>query len=454
MKKTRFNIYFPVLYYLGELFVIVFLTQLMLYYTFTKFSYVNVLFIGFWFLISILFKSHVLGRDISKFKLVQSTLKNLFFFSGFVSILNLLFFNFKFYLITIFFAASLFYFLMLLYRLTVDTILKKYRAFGGNILRCLIIGNNEHGSSLYNEIIKHPELGYRSDGIFTYNSIKKSKHAPFLGKFVDLEESYIKMFDRIYFSSKLKIKSQEKIIKIADDLNVKVSSIPDLPYYDFKNFFISKISTVPYISINKLPLDNSFNVLSKRAFDVVFSSLVILFILSWMIPLVGLFIKFSSKGPVLFVQKRDGFKGITFNCFKFRTMVVNKISDVKMADDNDTRLTKIGRFLRLSTLDEMPQFINVLLGDMSIVGPRPHPVNLNKQYSNDIINFNKRHRFKPGVTGLSQSLGYSGFIKSSQDMSDRVKMDIFYFKKWSLLLDFKIVFKTTGILLNGIFKRA
>jgi len=454
MRKTRFNIYFPVLYYLGELFVIVFLTQLMLYYTFTKFSYVNVLFIGFWFLISILFKSHVLGRDISKFKLVQSTLKNLFFFSGFVSILNLLFFNFKFYLITIFFAASLFYFLMLLYRLTVDTILEKYRATGGNILRCLIIGNNEHGSSLYNEIIKHPELGYRSDGIFTYNSIKKSKHAPFLGKFVDLEESYIKMFDRIYFSSKLKIKSQEKIIKIADDLNVKVSSIPDLPYYDFKNFFISKISTVPYISINKLPLDNSFNVFSKRVFDVVFSSLVILFILSWMIPLVGLFIKFSSKGPVLFVQKRDGYKGITFNCFKFRTMVVNKISDVKMADDNDTRLTKIGRFLRLSTLDEMPQFINVLLGDMSIVGPRPHPVNLNKQYSDDIINFNKRHRFKPGITGLSQSLGYSGFIKSTQDMSNRVKMDIFYYKNWSLLLDFKIIFKTAGILINGIFKKA
>ena len=135
-------------------------------------------------------------------------------------------------------------------------------------------------------------------------------------------------------------------------------------------------------------------------------------------------------------------------------MVVNKISDVKMADDNDTRLTKIGRFLRLSTLDEMPQFINVLLGDMSIVGPRPHPVNLNKQYSNDIINFNKRHRFKPGITGLSQSLGYSGFIKSTQDMSHRVKMDIFYYKNWSLLLDFKIIFKTAGILFNGIFKKA
>ena len=454
MRKTRFNIYFPILYYLGELFVIVFSTQLMLYYTFTKFSYINVLFIGFWFLISILFKSHVLGRDISKFKLVQSTLKSLFFFTGFVSILNLLFFQLEFYLTTIFFAVSLFYFLMLLYRLTVDTILEKYRATGGNILKCLIIGNNEHGSSLFKEIVKHPELGYRSDGIYTYNSNKKSKSIPFLGKFVDLDESYIKKFDRIYFSSKLKIKSQEKIIQIADNLNIKVSSIPDLAYYDIKNFFISKISTVPYISINKLPLDNPFNVFSKRVFDVVFSSLVIIFILSWMIPLFGLFIKFNSKGPVLFVQKREGYKGYSFNCFKFRSMVVNSVSETKMADDNDNRLTKFGKFLRLSTLDEMPQFINVLLGDMSIVGPRPHPISLNKQYREDIINFNKRHRFKPGLTGLAQSMGYSGFIASTQDMSGRVKLDVFYYKNWSLFLDFKIVFKTAGILINGILKRA
>ena len=454
MKNSRFNIYFPVLYYLGELFVIVFSTQFMLYYTFTKFSYVNLLFISFWFLISIIFKSHVLGRDISKFKLIKSTLKSLFFFSGFISILNLLFFELKFSLTTILFAASLFYFLMLLYRLTVDTVLEKYRAFGGNILNCLIIGNNDHGSSLYNEIIKHPELGYRSHGIFSYNSIKKSKSIPFLGKFTDLEESYIREFDRIYFSSKLRIKYQEEIIKIADNLNIQAGSIPDLPYYDFKNFFISKISTVPYVSINALPLDNTFNIISKRIFDIVFSSLVMVFILSWMIPLFGLFIKISSEGPILFVQKRDGFKGNVFNCFKFRTMVKNSVSETKMANDNDNRLTKFGRFLRLSTLDEMPQFINVFFGDMSIVGPRPHPVSLNKQYSSDINNFNKRHRFKPGITGLAQCNGYSGFIYSTQDMSDRVKMDIFYFKNWSLLLDFKIVFKTVGILINGILKRA
>ena len=122
-----------------------------------------------------------------------------------------------------------------------------------------------------------------------------------------------------------------------------------------------------------------------------------------------------------------------------------------MADDNDLRLTKFGKFLRLSTLDEMPQFINVFLGDMSIVGPRPHPLNLNKEFESRVAGFKKRHRFKPGVTGLAQSMGYSGSISSAQDMNERVKMDIFYFKNWNLVLDVKIIFRTAKILFNGVF---
>ncbi|MDB4164154.1 exopolysaccharide biosynthesis polyprenyl glycosylphosphotransferase [Flavobacteriaceae bacterium] len=452
MIKKRFNTYFPFIYYSGELFVILFSTQIMLYYTFTKWSYINIFFIAFWFLISIVFKSHVIGRDISKIKLIKSTLKSLFFFSGFVSILNLLFYRMEFFLTTIIFSASIFYFLMLLYRLTVDAVLEKYRTTGGNILKCLIIGDNDHSSSLYNEIIKHPELGYRCDGICTYNSKNKPSSIPFLGKFTDFEKSFISQYDRIYFSSKLKIKSQENIIKIADNLNINANSIPDLAFYDYKNFFISKISTVPYISINDLPLDNLFNVITKRIFDIIFSFFVIVFILSWMIPLFGLIIKLNSRGPILFSQTREGYKGSFFNCFKFRSMIVNLESDTKMADDNDKRLTKFGKFLRLSTLDEMPQFINVFLGDMSIVGPRPHPLNLNKEFESRVAGFKKRHRFKPGITGLAQSMGYSGFISSAQDMNERVKMDIFYFKNWNLVLDVKIIFRTVKILFKGLFK--
>ena len=271
MKKTRFSFYFPILYYFGEFLVIFLSTHIMLAYTFTKWTYVNNLFISFWFLISIGLKSHVVGRDIKKWNLIKSTLKSLFLFSGFVSILNLLFYRMEFYLFTIIIAAALFYFLMLLYRLTVDTILEKYRATGGNILRCLIIGNNNQVSQLYDEILKFPELGYRANGVYTYNSKSKLNSAPHLGKFIDLDESFIKEHDRIFFSQKIKLKTQEKIIEIADKLNIKISSIPDLAFYDYKNFFISKISTVPYISINKLPLDNVFNLYVKRSFDILFS---------------------------------------------------------------------------------------------------------------------------------------------------------------------------------------
>jgi putative colanic acid biosynthesis UDP-glucose lipid carrier transferase len=169
-------------------------------------------------------------------------------------------------------------------------------------------------------------------------------------------------------------------------------------------------------------------------------------------PLLGLIIKIASKGPVFFIQKREGHRGKIFECIKFRTMILNEESDITMADDNDKRLTKFGKFLRLSTLDEMPQFINVFFGDMSIVGPRPHPVRLNEEYRNKILKFNKRHRYKPGITGLSQISGYSGFISSLNDMNKRVKTDIFYFKNWSFLLDLKIIFKTFLIMAKGVLR--
>jgi len=452
MRNNKFKTYFPILYYFGEFLVIFLSTQLMLSYTFSKWTFLNNLFIFLWFLVSIGFKSHVIGRDIRKVKLIRSSLKSLFFFSGLSSILNLLFFELQFSLSTIIIAATLFYFLMLLYRLTVDTILEKYRATGGNILKCLIIGNNDHGSNLYNEILKFPELGFRAKGIYSYNKKNKPNSVAYLGSFKDLSDDQISQFDRIFFSNKISLKSQENIVLKADKLNIKVSYIPDLVFYDYKNFFISKISTVPYVSINNLPLDNKVNFYTKRIFDIIFSFFVIIFILSWMIPLFGIIIKMSSKGPALFIQKREGFKGKVFNCLKFRTMVVNRLSDTKMADDDDKRLTKFGRFLRLSTLDEMPQFINVFLGDMSIVGPRPHPLNLNKDYREKVLNFQKRHRFKPGITGLSQVSGYSGFISSLNDMNKRVKTDVFYFKNWSFLLDLKIIFKTFLIVAKGVLR--
>ena len=444
MFKTRFNTYFPFLYYLGEFFVILFCSKVMLYLTFSIWNVYNYLFIVFWFVMSLIFRSHVLGRGIELLSLVKSTLESLFFFSGLIAIFNLFFFNFQFQLSTLAIAITLFYFLMLSYRLSLNLVLEKYRGFGGNILRCMIVGYNSHGVHLYEELIKFPEFGYRSSGLFTFDSkvTKKINNITFQGKIIDLDDSIFKKYDIIFFSEKLSFNQQDYLVKKADEHNLKVNSIPDLVNYDVKNFFISKISSVPYISINKLPLDNLYNQILKRTFDIIFSLLVSVLFLSWMIPIIGLLIKLNSKGPIFFIQKREGYKNSFFNCIKFRTMVVNSQSDSKWADDNDNRLTKIGRVLRLSALDEMPQFLNVLMGDMSVVGPRPHPINLNKEYQSKINKFNKRHRFKPGITGLAQAKGFSGFISGIVDMRERVRMDVFYFKNWSIVMDVKIVIMT------------
>ena len=443
-KKSRFQSYFPLLYYFGELMVILLATEIMLLITYTSWSYLNTVFIAFWFLFSISSKFHVLGRGIKNSKLVMSTFKSLFFFTGSVAVINMMFYNMQFQFLTLTIATFLFYFLMLSYRLFVNYILGRYRAYGGNILKCMIVGINSHGLDLYNEILKYPEFGYRASGIYGYSKrpAKKGSDFPFLGKLKSQNDDIYKNFDVIFFSEQLPYEIQSFLLAKANHFNLKANVIPELVEYDFNNFFIKKIESVPYININRLPLDGLFNQFLKRTFDIIFSSIIIIFILSWMIPVFGLLIRISSKGPVFFTQKREGLKGTYFDCLKFRTMVLNSQADSKWADDNDVRLTKIGKLMRLTALDEMPQFINVLFGDMSVVGPRPHPVNLNKEYENILVDFNKRHRFKPGITGLAQAKGYSGFISGFSDMRDRVKMDIFYFKNWSIFLDFKIVVMT------------
>jgi len=241
---------------------------------------------------------------------------------------------------------------------------------------------------------------------------------------------------------KSQIRSKKEIIQECDLNLVKVRILPELVNYQFKNFFISKLIDIPVIEINELPLDKLYNRVLKRIFDIVISSFVIVFILSWLIPLFGLIIKLQSKGPILFTQSRNGENGIPFKCFKFRSMIINKQSDKVFADHNDKRLTKFGRFIRITALDELPQFINVFTGDMSIIGPRPHPILLNKEYERKIEKFNKRHQFKPGITGLAQINGFRGKIKTHSDMNSRVKLDRYYFKNWSFYFDLKIFFLT------------
>jgi len=194
--------------------------------------------------------------------------------------------------------------------------------------------------------------------------------------------------------------------------------------------------------IKKKPLKKSLNGVLKRTFDIAFSGLILVFFLSWMFPLFALIIKLQSSGPVIYKQLREGKDGVHFLCFKFRTMHLNGESDSSWTKLNDPRVTKFGVFLRRTSLDEFPQFLNVFLGQMSVVGPRPHPIKLNDTYRDSIQKFSLRHKARPGVTGLSQMKGYRGSITHYHQMNSRVKLDRFYIRSWTFLLDLKIILLT------------
>jgi putative colanic acid biosynthesis UDP-glucose lipid carrier transferase len=195
----------------------------------------------------------------------------------------------------------------------------------------------------------------------------------------------------------------------------------------------------------------SFYLTCKRGLDVLISLLVIVFLLSWLLPILAIIIKLDSRGPVFFIQKRVGFLGKTFRCFKLRTMIVNSVSDQMQATSDDPRITRLGKFLRITSLDEFPQFINVLLGDMSIVGPRPHMHKDNADFSQVVENYRFRYLVKPGITGMAQVKGYRGPALDFYSIFHRYQWDAFYIRNANLSLDFKVIRLTAVQILKSIF---
>lgn len=214
----------------------------------------------------------------------------------------------------------------------------------------------------------------------------------------------------------------------------------------------NNLLSITAFSVNGLsPTQYTFFDFAKRCFDIVFSFLIIFFVLSWLLPLIAVLIKVSSKGPAFFRQKRTGFNGNEFYCYKLRTMLMNVEADVKQADNNDSRTTKLGRFLRNTNIDELPQFFNVLMGDMSVVGPRPHMVYHTIQFSKQIKEYNLRLFVKPGVTGLAQIKGWRGPTPATRHIYKRVQLDVYYVKHRGVLLDTYILFATIGSVINSFY---
>ena len=240
------------------------------------------------------------------------------------------------------------------------------------------------------------------------------------------------------------------IFREAEMAKVRINLIPTIVQNNFYEYDLSYVETQPVLAPAKFPLDQLSNYILKRTFDIIFSLFILVFVFSWLYPLVALLIKLDSPGPVFFKQKRYGFHDQVFLCYKFRTMVVNKDSATKTTAVNDNRITKLGKFLRKSSIDEFPQFLNVLKGDMSIVGPRPHMILVDEFYKSKIRRFSLRSAVKPGITGLAQVNGHRGDRENMDvEMQKRVLADIFYVRNWSLVLDFIIVFKTAYLVIFG-----
>jgi putative colanic acid biosynthesis UDP-glucose lipid carrier transferase len=351
--------------------------------------------------------------------------------------------NSSFQRIVLFTSVSLF--IILIIKLCIYYFLKRYRVlFGGNFRTVILMGNDKSVNPLKNFFTENPDYGYKLERVF---DLENDKVRNLRESFAYVLENKI---DEIYCSmSDLTQNQINEIVYFADNNMKTLKFIPDEKQILSRNFTFEYYNYIPVISLRNILLDDTLNKVVKRVFDILFSMMVILFILSWLSLILAIIIKWESKGPLFFIQKRNGLNYKEFDCYKFRSMELNDEAHLNQVCKNDIRVTKIGRFIRKTSIDELPQFFNVLFGDMSVVGPRPHMVSHTQMYAIKIDKFMVRHFIKPGITGLAQTKGFRGEVETDEDIINRVKFDIFYMENWSILLDIKIIFITIFNTLKG-----
>ena len=319
--------------------------------------------------------------------------------------------------------------------------IKTFRSyFGGNYRKTIIIGSSIESQNLELFFNENKQAGYLHKK--TFSDVSKKSILDSIN-FVKEQE-----IDEIYCSTEnINDQDVKALIKFCDNNLKTIKFIPNSTKLNSKKLIYETYDSLPILSLRRVPLQDSVNLFFKRLTDIIISLAVVVFVLSWLTPIIALFIKKESDGPVFFKQIRNGINYEEFSCLKFRSMIVNDNAHKLQATKGDTRVTKIGAFLRKTSLDEMPQFINVLLGDMSVVGPRPHMIKENDKYYKTVDKYMLRHVIKPGITGLAQVSGYRGEVEKESDIVNRIKFDIYYLENWSILLDVKIILRT---ILNSI----
>jgi putative colanic acid biosynthesis UDP-glucose lipid carrier transferase len=317
--------------------------------------------------------------------------------------------------------------------------------------RVVIVGAGPVGVELAKIMESKLSMGYRIVGFFDDKPNLQAGNVYILGKVEEcidyvkshgIKEIYCALPDRAIDKINLLMRS-------ADREMIRFKLVPDVKDYFKKNVNVKMLGHFPVISPRTEPLENMTNKVLKRCFDICFSLFILICLMSWLIPILAIWIKLDSKGPVFFKQLRSGKNNTPFWCWKLRSMRVNADSDLLQASAQDSRITRIGAILRKTSLDELPQFFNVLLGDMSVVGPRPHMVQHTTDYSGLIDEFMVRHLVLPGITGWAQVTGFRGGTATEGSMKARVAADIWYLENWSVMLDLKIFFLTIWQVLSG-----
>ncbi|MEC5164786.1 putative colanic acid biosynthesis UDP-glucose lipid carrier transferase [Flavobacterium sp. PL11] len=397
-----------------------------------------------WFIIAVYFGFYEVYRYTRVITILNNTLKQTVLF-GIVCLALELYFSEYVYQQKIVLYVLVATSLVLLFKLFIYYFLRRFRVlYGGNSRTVVLLGNDNNIEPLKHFFTDNPDYGYKLIKVFDVKDDKKVSIKECLSFVADkkIDEIYCAMAD---LSDSLLV----DIIDFADNNLKTVKFIPDGKQVLSSTIKFEFYDYIPIISLRNILQEESFNKVIKRVFDLVFSSIIIISILSWLVPIMAIIIKLDSNGPLFFIQKRNGLNFKDFNCYKFRSMKLNDTADMELTFKNDTRITKIGKFIRKTSIDELPQFFNVFFGEMSVVGPRPHMVSVTTIYAAKVDKFMVRHFVKPGITGLAQTKGFRGEVETDEDIINRVKYDIFYIENWSLLLDVKIIIVTIYNTLRG-----
>lgn len=394
-----------------------------------------------WIVISITTKFYQVYRFTKLIQIAQKTIKQYFLFALNIFALNGLFSLTKEYNVVGYYLLGTAV-VIVLAKYLIFWLLKLFRKYyKGNIRRIVIVGHDDLTSNFIKFVTGNDDYGYK---LFESFSLMDTSPEDVITFCIEND------IDEIYLSLEKTTTKQVSVFIDYVDNNLKLLKfLPSRKDLLSANLKVDYYGVIPVMASRTTPLNDPLNYFIKRVFDIIFSSLVIILIMSWLTPLIAILIRLESKGPIFFKQKRNGLDYEEFNCYKFRSMFVNEKADIDEAVKNDPRITKVGAFIRRTSIDEMPQFFNVFVGSMSVVGPRPHMLNFTEKYAVKVNKFKARHFIKPGITGMAQTHGYRGEIENDTDIINRIKYDIFYMESWSLLLDMKIIYLTIKNAIKG-----